>query len=77
MMPYQVGDRVHVYIPRADDPDHRYHGETGEVVDVFEDELDEVTDNPERGYLYTVQFDDPELETVDFRYDDLQPPDHK
>lgn len=73
-MEYDVGDRVEVYLPRADDPDHRYHGKAGEVVDVFEDDLADVTRNPSRGYLYTVRFDDPALEPTDFRYDDLQPP---
>lgn len=74
-MKYGVGDRVQVYIPRADDPEHRYHGRTGEVVDVFEDDLSDILDNPCRGYLYTVDFEDPELEPTDFRYDDLQHPD--
>lgn len=72
-MEYSVGDRVEVYIPRADDPDHQYHGTVGKVVDVFEDDLSDVIGNPSRGYLYTVTFDDPALEPADFRYDDLQP----
>lgn len=76
-MEYSVGDRVQVYLPRADDPDHQYHGELGEIADVIEDDLSAVTDNPSRGYLYTVAFDDPELDAVDFRYDDLQTPDTK
>lgn len=64
-----------VYLPRADDPDHQYHGAVGEGVDVFEDDLSDVTGNPERGYLYTVAFDNSELESTDFCDDDLPTPD--
>lgn len=71
-MSYSVGDEVEVYIPRGSDPDHRYHGETGEVVDVLEDQLSEALETPERGYLYTVEFDSPEIDEADFRGDDLQ-----
>lgn len=75
MMAFDVGDRVQAHIPRADDVDHRYHGEVGEITDIFTDELSDVMGNPSRGYIYTVAFDDPALEPADFRYDDLQPPD--
>lgn len=75
MPKYNEGDMVEVYIPIPDDPDHGYHGKTGEIVDILKDDLSDVTDSPSRGFLYTVAFDDPELDTVDFRYDDLHPPD--
>lgn len=74
-MDFTEGDQVEVYIPTPDDPEHRYHGKTGEIVDVFEDDLSDVTGNPSRGCLYTVAFEDPELDTADFRYDNLQQPD--
>lgn len=73
-MEYEIGDEVQVYLPLPDDPDHRYHGKVGEIVDVFEDELSEVTGNPSQSYLYTVDFDDPSLDVTDFRYDDIHPP---
>lgn len=70
-----IEDEVQVYIPQANDPDHRYHGVIGEIVDVFEDVLAEITGNPSNGHLYTVEFDESELDTADFRYDDFQLPD--
>lgn len=77
MVEYSEGDQVEVYIPTPDDPDHRYHGKTGEIVGVLEDDLADVTSNPSRGHLYTVAFDDPELDTIDFRYDDIHPPNER
>lgn len=49
-------------------------GKPVRIIDVIEDDLSAVTNNPNRGYLYTVAFDDPELDTVDLRYDDFHPP---
>ncbi|ELY58348.1 hypothetical protein C493_07224 [Natronolimnohabitans innermongolicus JCM 12255] len=72
---FSVGDRVEAYIPKPDDPEHRYHGKTGRVVDILEDDLSDVMDNPSRGNIYTVEFDDPSLDSADFRFDDLQTPD--
>lgn len=72
MMKYCTGDRVEAYIPLADDPDHRYHGKTGKVVDVLADDLSQSLDTPDRGFIYTVEFDDPELDSADFRFTDLQ-----
>jgi hypothetical protein len=74
-MEYSIGDEVQVYIPKADDPDHQYHGEVGEIVDVLDDQLSELSGNPSRGELYTIKFEDTELATADFRYDDLEKPD--
>lgn len=74
-MRYSVGDRVEAFIPQADDPDHQYHGKTGEVVDVFEDDLSEELDNPSRGFIYTVEFEDSDLGRADFRFEDLDPVD--
>lgn len=74
-MEYDTGDKVQVYIPLANDPEHRYHGEIGEIIDIFEDALGELTDSPGRGRIFTVRFDDPQLDDADFRYSDLQKPD--
>ena len=39
MRRFEVGDRVRVDIPDRGDPDFgRYHGRTGEVIEVIEDE---------------------------------------
>lgn len=73
-MRYFTGDRVEAYIPMADDPDHRYHGETGEVLKVLNDDLSQAFDTSDRGFLYTVEFDNPGLESADFRFSDLQKP---
>lgn len=61
-----------MYIPEEDDPDHHYHGEVGEVIDILEDELSGLTGNQEDDLLYTVEFDDETLGEMDFRYDDLK-----
>ena len=71
-MKYCTGDRVEAYIPVANDPDHRYHGKEGEVVDVLEDDLSQAFDTPGRGFIYTVEFDEVGLEPADFRPSDLQ-----
>jgi ribosomal protein L21E len=60
-MIFQEGDRVEVYIPIPDDPDRRYHGRSDKVVDVLEDDLSNVMDNPDKEFLYTVEFDDLDL----------------
>lgn len=67
-----IGDRIRVTVPDPADPDHRYHGETGEVVDVSEDELGQLFDDPRLNYLVTVEFDDESLGTMTFRIHDLE-----
>lgn len=71
-MNYEIGDQVEVYIPLGNDPDHRYHGETGEITNIFEDNLDEILETPGRGHIYTVKFDNPDIDTAEFRYTDLE-----
>lgn len=75
-MDYPIGARVQVYIPHGDDPDHRYHGEIGEIVEILEDDLGELMDAPGRSRLYTVEFEENNLEATEFRYDDLEQPDN-
>lgn len=70
-MAFAVGDCVRVDIPDPDDPDHRYHGETGEVIEVTRDELGELVDDPRLNYLFTVEFVDASLGTMTFRFHDL------
>ena len=69
-MEYEEGDLVEVYIPDTDDVDSKYHRCKGEVVDVLEDDLSELTGNPEDDFLYTVDLE--EDGTQDFRYGDLK-----
>ncbi|MDZ7701653.1 MAG: hypothetical protein U5J98_06060 [Halobacteriales archaeon] len=71
-MSYQVGDRVSVAIPDAADPDHRYHGETGRIEEVFQDDLSGITDDPRDDFLYRVAFDDEALGRMSFRHHDLR-----
>ena len=73
-MKYDIGDRVEAYIPKVDDPDRRYHGKKGEVVEVLEDGLSQALDTPDRGFIYTIEFDDPDLGSADFRSSDLEKP---
>lgn len=72
-MRFDVGDRVRVSIPDPSDPDHMYHGATGEIVDVLKDDLGEVTGDPADNYLYTVELD-ANIGTIDVRHDDLERP---
>ena len=53
-MNYEIGDEVEVYIPGVDDPDRRYHGQQGTVIDILEDDFSELTDTPGRGKIHTV-----------------------
>jgi ribosomal protein L21E len=68
----QQGDRVRIDIPDRDDPDfERFHGETGEIVAVIEDDAESVTGDVRDGTLYRVQVY--ESWTMDFRWRDLRP----
>ena len=58
-MKFGIGDRVRVDIPDSDDPDHRFHCETGEAVEITQNDLGE-------------QFDDEALGTMTFRVHDLE-----
>ncbi|WP_436932682.1 hypothetical protein [Halosimplex halobium] len=69
--PYEVGDKVRVYLSR-DDPDSRHHGETGTVVDVLTDSLSEETDRLLDSYSYRIETDEGEID-VWFRHRDLVP----
>ena len=71
-MSYQVGDRVRVQIADPSDPDHRYHGETGRIEEVLEDDLSGVTGDSRDDFLYRVEFDDESLGRMSFRHHDLR-----
>jgi hypothetical protein len=70
---YEIGDEVQVNIPDPEDPDHRYHRETGEIKEILEDDLSTITGDPLHDFKYTVDFDKEDYGEMDFRYDDLDP----
>ena len=71
--PLQVGDQVRVDIPNKDDPDFdRWHGRTGEVVEIMIDDVGDVTDDIRDSTLLRVRADDIG-EEMDFRWRDLRP----
>lgn len=73
MTQFNSGDKVCIYIPDPADTDHRYHGEIGTVIAVNIDGLGNLTDDPDDDYMYTVAFNDEELNAMDFRHQDLKP----
>ena len=68
-MKYDIGDEVVVEIPNEKDPDHCYHGEIGEVIDILEDDLSDITEDTKDDYLYTVELENDV--SHGFRYSDL------
>jgi ribosomal protein L21E len=68
-MRYEVGDEVQIEITDRTDPDHRYHGNTGEIVEILEDDLGDLTESDSDSFLYTVRLDNNEKHG--FRYEDL------
>lgn len=73
MEPFTEGDRVRVDIPDETDPEHdRFHGEHGTIVDVFEDQIEELTGDVRDSKIFRVELETEEI--VDFRRRDLRPP---
>lgn len=72
MRRFEVGDCVRVDIPDRDDPDFdRYHGRTGEVIEVIEDEAGQATGDERDSYLFAVEFENSDSDH--FRWRDLRP----
>ena len=72
MKRFEVGDEVRIDIPNTADPDFdRYHGRAGEIVDIFEDDVDEQTGDERDAYLFEVEFANGEY--GQFRWRDLRP----
>ena len=72
MRRFEVDDRVRVDIPDRGDPDFdRYHGRTGEVVEVIEDEAGQATGDERDSYLFAVEFENGDSDH--FRWRDLRP----
>ena len=68
----KIGDRVWIDIPDKDNPDYRYHGEHGEVVDVIRDDAGASTSDERDSFLYRIQLDSGAQ--LDLRWRDLRPP---
>jgi ribosomal protein L21E len=74
MREFEVGNRVRIDIPEETDPDHqRYHSMHGEIIEIYEDSIDEVTGDDRDSRIYRVILDGVET-PVDFRWRDLRPP---
>lgn len=72
MRRFEVGDRVRVDIPDRGDPDFdRYHGRTGVVIEVIEDEAGQATGDERDSYLFGVEFENGDSDH--FRWRDLRP----
>lgn len=71
-MKFGIGDRVRIDILDSDDRDHRFHGETGEVVEILRDDLGELFDDPRLNHLIKVEFGDDDLGTMIFRVHGLE-----
>jgi len=68
----QKGDRVRVDIPDETDPDYRYHGEHGEVVNILDDDAGRETGDSRDSQIYRLRLESGE--TVDLRWRDIRPP---
>jgi ribosomal protein L21E len=72
MTEFKQGDRVRIDIPDETDPDHRLHGEHGEVVGMIQDSAGQETGDRRDSRIYRVRLESDE--TVDVRWRDLRPP---
>jgi ribosomal protein L21E len=66
------GDRVRIDIPDETDPDHQYHGDHGEVVNILSDDAGVETGDSRDSRLYRIQLESGE--TIDVRWRDIRPP---
>jgi len=72
MRRFEVGDRVQIDIPDTDDPDFdEYHGRTGEIIEILEDDADEQTGDERDAYLFMIEFTT--NRRGQFRWRDLRP----
>jgi len=72
MKRFEVGDHVRVDIPDTTDPDFdHYHGRTGKVREVIEDDAGVTTGDERDSYLFAVEFENGD--TNHFRWRDLRP----
>lgn len=72
MRAFSEGERVRIDIPDETDPDFRYHGDHGEVIDMLSDDAGSETGDERDSIIYRVQLNSGEI--VDLRWRDLRPP---
>lgn len=72
MQRFESGDRVRIDIPDETDPDFRFHGKQGTVVETLSDDGGTETGDERDSILFRVELDSGE--TMDFRWRDLRPP---
>jgi ribosomal protein L21E len=72
MPEFEQGDPVRVDIPDETDPDHRLHGDHGEVIATIQDSAGQETGDSRDSRIYRVRLNSGE--TVDVRWRDLRPP---
>lgn len=69
---FSIGDRVRADLPDETDPDHeQFHGRSGEVIEIFEDDAGLETGDERDEIIYRVRLDNGEK--ADFRWRDLRP----
>lgn len=72
MTAFEVRDLVRVDIPDQTDPDFdRYHGQTGRISEIIEDDAGMETADERDSFIYRVELDNG-LQ-ADFRWRDLRP----
>lgn len=72
MTRYEIGDSVRIDIPDRSDPDFEvYHGDTGQIIEIIEDDAGLETGDTRDSYLYRVEFSDGGV--GEFRWRDLRP----
>ena len=69
-MRYSEGERVRVQLGKDDYDYERYHGRTGVITSVSEDDLSGLTGDERDDDHYKVEFDDGD--TMQFRWRDLE-----
>jgi len=72
VQPLNLGDDIRIDIPDTSDPDFdRYHGQTGEIIEVLEDSAGIETGDERDSTIYRVELEDGER--ADFRWRDIRP----
>ena len=72
MKRFEIGDEVRIDIPDTEDPDFStYHGRTGKISDIIEDDAGRETGDERDSYLFEVEFEEGKSEH--FRWRDLRP----
>lgn len=73
MPTFTKGDRVRVDITDETDPDFEWHGQHGEIINVLEDDVSELTGEETDNRIYRVDLDEYD-HRIDLRHWDLRPP---